>query len=483
VSYMNYLAKVAPWMRGLPTEIKVEDCTQAEIVPKNDVIGRLIGPCNNGDLLLHYPYAAFLTRMYRHAGLTLGSLQPIHQALSRVGSRMRHSQLRTVLKMQRGLGNSDGRFLTNMEDGDVPCTMDMKGGSNCVGVELVKRHAPAPLFHALMSTRPNFIAWKGNKVEIEAMALMGNGYCFPLQTLIFWCICKAVCRLYGAPRAFVTVFGDDIIIPKSAYNRVAHVLESLHMVVNRTKSFSTGLFRESCGGDFYDGYPVKPVQFAGLRAVSDRYTLINALVEHGTFHSILYKRTLRVLLSSIPAGHRRSIPCDFDGSWGLRVPEHLLPHLDPSWKKNVRVSTTRNSLIPSGPSTWYGEHIMSPKWCQVDDMNVYHNYEVGIMMEKPATLLRSAKRLRMFDVLRCRVPTNYRGEESITPVDDSTEAQLGEVPDGSKFYVNGNRTKSVYVKKHIPWWDAPVRGSEDFFGERELILITATLVSVMGLDE
>jgi len=54
----------------------------------------------------------------------------------------------------------------------------------------------------------------------------------------------------------VRVYGDDIIIPTDMVSEALRSLTAYGFVVNRHKSFWNGKFRESCGGDFYDGIDV-----------------------------------------------------------------------------------------------------------------------------------------------------------------------------------------------------------------------------------
>jgi len=478
VTTMKYLSRVAPWARDLPTTYYGgESCTIAEMVPKSDVTSRLIGPSNNGDLLLSYPAEAFLRRMYRHAGMTLSELPQHHQALSRIGSRMRSSQLRRVVSLVNSmmLNQHCGSFYREGE-GSIPCTIDMKGGSNVVGTELVRRHAPLPLFNYLADIRPTSISWQGKTSSIEAMALMGNGYCFPLQTLIFFCLCKATCALRGDKSAFISVFGDDIIVPHSAYNQCVNTLEGLQMVVNRTKSFRDGSFKESCGGDFYDGYNVKPIQFDRLNKPADIYVLVNRLIEHGTHHSILYKRTVECLLSALPIRQRRVVPVDFDMSWGLRVPETILPFMEATWRKNI--TTKARSLRD------LADAFSSPETRHYRSMYPYTEILVRVPVVKPATLLRDGKKLRMFDVLRCRVPlVDYKSKEKQSSPESVIE-QGGENT-SFKMMLNGNRNKLSYSAFTIPYWDSvnpEFQGCGDVkYHAHDYKLLACYMIAVMGI--
>lgn len=98
--------------------------------------------------------------------------------------------------------------------------------------------------------------------DIHSYAPMGNATTFPVQSLVFWAICVASLQSQGfhQPGA-VFVFGDDIIVPSRCAEVVINDLESFGLLVNRTKSFWRGAFRESCGVDAFNGVNVTPIRW------------------------------------------------------------------------------------------------------------------------------------------------------------------------------------------------------------------------------
>jgi hypothetical protein len=119
----------------------------------------------------------------------------------------------------------------------------------------------------------------GSVHDIHSYAPMGNATTFPVQSLVFWAICCASMQYHGfhQPGA-VFVFGDDIIVPSECAEVVCNDLESFGLVVNRSKSFWRGNFRESCGVDAFNGIDVTPVRWkttvnaeglVGLQSLSD----------------------------------------------------------------------------------------------------------------------------------------------------------------------------------------------------------------------
>jgi hypothetical protein len=115
--------------------------------------------------------------------------------------------------------------------------------------------------------------------QVNCYAPMGNATTFPVQSLVFWSICVAALQSHGfhQPGA-VFVFGDDIIIPTECSELVIDALETFGLLVNRTKSFWRGGFRESCGVDAFNGVNVTPIRWkttidadhdVGMQSLSD----------------------------------------------------------------------------------------------------------------------------------------------------------------------------------------------------------------------
>jgi hypothetical protein len=139
--------------------------------------------------------------------------------------------------------------------------------------------------------------------QVNCYAPMGNATTFPVQSLVFWSICVAALQYHGfhQPGA-VFVFGDDIIIPTECAEYVINVLESFGLLVNRTKSFWRGGFRESCGVDAFNGVNVTPVRWkttmdaehlSGMQSLSDLAMRLRLAGYEGsavTAYAALHKR-------------------------------------------------------------------------------------------------------------------------------------------------------------------------------------------------
>jgi hypothetical protein len=158
---------------------------------------------------------------------------------------------------------------------------------------------------------------------------MGNGFTFSLMTILLSAIVKVLYSLADIAEVDIhpslgkmktwAVYGDDIIVDKRVFNALTKVLKDVGFLVNENKTFSEGLFRESCGGDFYNGSPVRPVFLEKLETQADILSLLNRLALWGVLHSVDLNRSLFLLRSKLDKDCPR-VPNWEDVSSGLHVP-------------------------------------------------------------------------------------------------------------------------------------------------------------------
>jgi hypothetical protein len=146
-------------------------------------------------------------------------------------------------------------------------TLDMKEASDRISETLVqilfgRKYKYFGCCRAQKFRIPKLGSHKDLRGDIYSYAPMGNATTFPVQSLVFWAICVSSLQRQGfhQPGA-VFVFGDDIIIPAECAEVVIDDLEAFGLLVNRTKSFWRGAFRESCGVDAFKGVDVTPVRW------------------------------------------------------------------------------------------------------------------------------------------------------------------------------------------------------------------------------
>lgn len=219
-------------------------------------------------------------------------------------------------------------------------TIDLSNASDDVRHELVK-----VLFHntclreVLEGTRSKIADLEGRFYKPTYFAPMGSGACFPVETSVFACIVDHVMRQNDDRRAW-RVYGDDIVLPSDRYDEVIERLIKLGFEPNREKSFTgSDYFRESCGGDYYNGLDVRPVYVSrfwggiprGRRPspslITSSVQLANRLVDFKLARLRLIKSLLDI---------RPGILFDEDGKSGIASPQPTNHHLKERWNADVQ---------------------------------------------------------------------------------------------------------------------------------------------------
>lgn len=145
-------------------------------------------------------------------------------------------------------------------------TLDAKDASDSVSYKLCRsvfRNSPAMRWFIENTRSTHAILPSGKKIRLRKLSGMGSGLTFPIMSLLFHlAICTEVCIQLGLDYAFVSkqvhIFGDDVIVPTSWAEIAQEGLRKTGFCINTNKSFTTGPFRESCGGDYLNGVDVTP---------------------------------------------------------------------------------------------------------------------------------------------------------------------------------------------------------------------------------
>lgn len=177
----------------------------------------------------------------------LGGL--IRRRLKRVGQDLDDQSVNRFLA---AIGSIDGSL----------ATLDLSMASDTVSYRLVEYLIRPDWFEALEQCRSSVGFYVDNGIEnaviYEKFSSMGNGYTFELESLIFWGLLRAVSELAGETDHRLYVYGDDVVVPSGLASVAMSYLEKAGFVVNEEKSFSSGPFRESCGGHYFNGTDVTP---------------------------------------------------------------------------------------------------------------------------------------------------------------------------------------------------------------------------------
>lgn len=131
-------------------------------------------------------------------------------------------------------------------------TIDLSNASDTIARELVKLILPSDWHTLLNSLRATHTTIDKKEVYLEKYSSMGNGFTFELETILYKTLCDTVIGSRSS-----SAFGDDMIVPTEHSAAVMAALRFFGFTPNEKKTFCEGPFRESCGGDYFGGTPVR----------------------------------------------------------------------------------------------------------------------------------------------------------------------------------------------------------------------------------
>lgn len=183
--------------------------------------------------------------------------------------------LRNILKLQDQHQNKSFAYTGSITNDYA--TIDLSHASDSVNWKMTKqvfKRVPK-LLKWLVCTRSTHTQLPtGEVLALAKFAPMGSALCFPIESLIFAAIAKLsvllsreACAdrddLTGLRSSIrnITVYGDDIILPTYAAKLCIEILESFGFSPNNEKSYLSGPFKESCGGNYFCGCDITPVKF------------------------------------------------------------------------------------------------------------------------------------------------------------------------------------------------------------------------------
>lgn len=187
------------------------------------------------------------------------------------------------------------RRLASRAQADGLATIDLSSASDTVSTNLVldlfscvdtdDEEPFSDWLDAILRTRCVNTVYKGERFRLEKISSMGNGYTFPLETLIFFAFAWGTLTYLGIEAKVnenLAVFGDDIIVPKEAASTLIEVLAAVGFTTNSSKTFTEGEFFESCGKDYFRGKDVRPAFHKNaVRHSTEIYNAVNKILDWG----------------------------------------------------------------------------------------------------------------------------------------------------------------------------------------------------------
>lgn len=211
-------------------------------------------------------------------------------------------------------------------------TIDLRNASDTLSYALVQDLIPPSWFNLMDKARSQYYCVEDNWYPYHKFSAMGNGYTFELETLIFWAIADS-CRDYLSCEGHVSVYGDDIICPSACSSLIIEMLALAGFRTNEQKTFVTGPFRESCGGDYFNGYDVRPFYLKDYISYRTLFLMHNFFVRN--WLNLIYPKTFSWIRKRIGRENCKL----FSGS-SLEGDGHLLDNQQPS-RDHFTISTVK----------------------------------------------------------------------------------------------------------------------------------------------
>ncbi len=194
------------------------------------------------------------------------------------------------------IGSRDGSF----------ATLDLSEASDRVSNQLVRAiFGTGYTSHAIQACRSQKADVPGfGEIRLAKFASMGSALTFPIEAMVFLTIVylaiekvdqrQTTPSLVREMSGLVRVFGDDIIVPVRYATSVIQELEAYGFKVNTAKSFWTGMFRESCGAEYFAGQDVSvarcrrvfPESRRDAQEILSATSLRNQLYERGLWNAV-----------------------------------------------------------------------------------------------------------------------------------------------------------------------------------------------------
>lgn len=215
--------------------LKPHDSNRITTVPKDGLTDRPIAIEPTLNVMLQLGVDGYIRKRLKRWGIDLDSQQK-NRYLARKGSMS--------------------------DDAESPCTLDMSNASDTVSLRICKLLLTPEWFEYLCDLRsPKGTYPSGECARYSKLSSMGNGYTFAMEALVFASVVYAAqMHTYGHWNSdLVSIYGDDIIVPKASVPLTEMLLEACGFTVNQAKSFVEGPVRESCGHDYYFGQLIRPV--------------------------------------------------------------------------------------------------------------------------------------------------------------------------------------------------------------------------------
>lgn len=278
------------------------DVLTLTLVPKSWKALRPITPLSVYGLFYSYGIKGYVERCLSMSNLDIKRLQERHKMLAKRFSRSRSH-----------------------------VTADLTSASDSLRSDILNSVLPRFLYSELKKTFTKYVKIEKTQVYTSSCLPMGNAATFPVETLVFYCLIKAIGNLLKVKGTY-SAYGDDLIYPTRIHTHVCAIFADLGIGVNKDKTSVTPFFRESCGGDYYRGCDVRPFLFPEDRLPSKGklakaqylYKVLNTLLQRWDKTEVPH--TYRYILAEISyvSGHILQVPLSYPHTSGYKVDKPIL---------------------------------------------------------------------------------------------------------------------------------------------------------------
>ncbi len=194
-------------------------------------------------------------------------------------------------------------------------TVDLSSASDSIASTVVEALLPPRWYMLLDACRSHYGVRSDGPVKWEKFSSMGNGFTFPLESLIFYAVASCCAEYLSLGSKQVSAYGDDVILPSACYGLFSEMMDFYGFKLNNKKSHFDSPFRESCGAHYYSGVDVKPIYLKDrVESVPAIYRLANAIRRLAHRRNSRYgcderfRATFDLLVRSVPKALRFRVP-------------------------------------------------------------------------------------------------------------------------------------------------------------------------------
>lgn len=233
------------------------------------------------------------------------------------------------------------------------CTIDLSSASDRLSCRLVEYiFQGSEILDGLHACRTRLLRQDisddyPSVIALRKFSTQGSALTFPIQSIVFSILTVFALRMHEGKQGIdgleddlsrITVFGDDIIAPNSAYPTIKLILHECGLKVNDTKSYCGSFFRESCGMDAFKGYDVTPATFLQSYDGSAELTASTIETSNNLFKKGFWNAS-SIVLGQIPQNIISNIPVDDGKLSGLGLFSFCgshFEHLRRVWNKDLQ---------------------------------------------------------------------------------------------------------------------------------------------------